>query len=139
MAIGAILYGTWGWTTVGPGERLMVSRLGRFVGASGPGLHLGWPAPFESVIRLAPERVRSIEIGFRTDTADGDDSTGWESDHGRTVTALAEDEALLLTGDGQLVELSATVQYTLDARQPERLRAYAFGAVDPDRSAPRSW
>ena len=38
----------------------------------------------------------------------------------------------MLTGDGQLVELSATVQYTLDAKQPERLRMYAFGLVDPD-------
>ena len=62
------------------------------------------------------------------------DPVRWETAHGRDVVGLAEDESLLLTGDGQLVELSATAQYRLDAARPEALRAYAFATADADRA-----
>jgi membrane protease subunit HflK len=88
------------------------------------------------VTRLAPERVQSQELGFRTAGAAGGDARAdavrWESRHARDVVALAEDESLVLTGDGQLVELSATAQYRLDTRTPQALKAYAFGTAEAD-------
>jgi HflK protein len=87
--------------------------------------------------------VRSLEIGFRTARASGndDEAVRWETRHGRdgasasgNVVARAEDESLLLTGDGQLIELSATVQYHLDATRLEALKAYAFAIAGPDRA-----
>ena len=129
--IAAVAYATWGWTIAGPGEVLMVRRFGRFTATHGPGLHLGWPPPFETVTRLTPERVRSLAIGFRTNE-EGPSGVRWESSHGRGVTARVDDESLLLTGDGQLVELAASAQYRLNASKTDSLRAYAFGVIDPD-------
>ena len=129
-------YATSGWTAIGPDEVGLLQRQGRYRGVLGPGLHLCWPPPFDTVTRLAPGRVRSLQIGFRTAGAGlGDaDAMRWESAHGRDVVGLAQDESLLLTGDGQLVELSATAQYRLDAARPEALRAYAFATADADRA-----
>jgi P-type Cu+ transporter len=132
MAAGVVAYATWGWTAIGPGEVGLVRRHGRYVGLLGPGLHLRWPPPFERVTRLEPARVRSLEIGFRTDRTDVSGPVRWESGHGRGAVARAEEEALLLTGDGQLVELAATAQYRLDADHPESLRAFALGVADAE-------
>ena len=111
-----------------------MQRHGRYRGMLGPGLHLRWPPPFERVTRLAPGRVRSLEIGFRTGGPAGETPSRCAGRRrtGATSSARAEDEALLLTGDGQLVELSATAQYRLDAARPEALRAYAFAIADAD-------
>jgi Cu+-exporting ATPase len=137
-----ISYATWGWTAIGPSEVGLLQHQGRYRGILEPGLHLRWPPPFERVTRLAPGQVRSLEVGFRTvgGLAKDTDAVRWEAGHGRdelgqdTVVARAEGESLLLTGDGQLVELSATVQYRLDTSRPEALRAYAFAIADADRA-----
>lgn len=118
-------YGTSGWSAIGPDEVALVRRFGRHVATLGPGLHLRWPRPIESVLRLQPGRVLGLEIGFRTGTT----ATGWESSHGRGPTALAGEEALLITGDGQLVELAATVQYQLN---PAWLKEHAFEVFEPE-------
>ena len=123
-----VTYATWGWTAIGPGEVGLVRRFGRFSGVLEPGLHLRLPPPFEAVTRLAPGRVRSVEVGFRSGSPG---TVGWESPHNRGNAARADDEALLITGDGQLVEVAATAEYRLDP-SPEALRAVAFGAVDPE-------
>jgi Cu+-exporting ATPase len=140
LLVGLVICATWGWTAIGPGEVGLLQRQGRYRGVLEPGLHLRWPPPFERVTRLVPGRVRSLEIGFRTAgaLARDADAVRWETRHGRhdaaegIVVARAEDESLLLTGDGQFVELSATVQYHLDTSRPEALRAYAFAIADAD-------
>jgi Cu+-exporting ATPase len=135
---GLVAYATWGFTAIGPDEVGLLQRQGRYLGTLGPGLHLRWPPPFERVTRLAPGRIRSLEVGFRTVKALGAESDPkaaslrWETAHGRDVVARAEDESLVMTGDGQLIELSATVQFRLDAARPEALRAYAFGIADAE-------
>lgn len=129
LAAGVVAYATSGWTALGPEEAGLVRRQGRYVGVLGPGLHLGWPWPFEAVTRLAPAKVRSLEIGFRTDGPSASGSLRWESPHARGVTARAEEEALLLTGDGQLVEMAATAQYRLDPARPDAWRVFAFGVA----------
>jgi Cu+-exporting ATPase len=131
-AAALVVYGTWNWTAIGPGEVGLLQRQGRFVGPLGPGLHLRWPPPLERVTRLEPERVRGLAIGFRAGSAEsGGGAVRWESGHGREALARRDDEALLLTGDGQLIELAATVQYRV-APDAEGLRRYAFGADDAD-------
>jgi P-type Cu+ transporter len=127
-----MVYATWGWTAIGPGEVGLVRRQGRFVGLLQPGLHLRRPPLFERVTRLEPRRVRSLEIGFRTERPEASGAVQWESSHGRDVAAREEDEALLLTGDGQLVELAATAQYRLDDARPEALLAFAFAVADAE-------
>ena len=134
-AFGAlVVYATSGWTAIGPDEIGLVQRLGRFAGTIEPGLHLRWPPPIETVVRLTPERIRSLEIGFRTGGPDDRSGLSWGARHDRVVTARAEDEALLLTGDGQLVELAAIAQYRVDTRKPDSFRAFAFGVSRPDEA-----
>ena len=53
--IAAFLFSlTTGLTAIGPGEVGLVSRQGRLVEQLGPGLHLRWPWPIESVRRVEP-------------------------------------------------------------------------------------
>ena len=104
-------------------------RFGAPAGELGPGLHLRWPWPVEAVTRVQPERVRSIEIGFRTVEERGK-SLGagmtWGGAHAEGARPVP-DESLMVTGDGDLVELLATVRYRVDdarmfltaAREPE--------------------
>ena len=134
IAVGAciLFYATANWTAIGPGEVGLLQRQGRYVARLDPGLHLRFPPPFERVTRLAPARVQSLEIGFRSGGTANIGAVRWESAHQRDVVARAEDEALLLTGDGHLVELAATAQYRIDESKPEALRAYAFGVADAD-------
>lgn len=126
----ALGYGASGLVALGPEEVGLVRRLGRHVATLGPGLHLRWPWPVETVDRLSPDRLMAIPVGFRLT-----DSSRWESGHGRETAAIDEDESLLLTGDGQLVELSAVVQVRL-LTDPQSLRRSAFQVADA-RSAVR--
>jgi Cu+-exporting ATPase len=131
VLIGGFLYYLMSnWISIGPDEVGLLRRQGRYVRQLGPGLHLRWPPPVEEVTRMRPDRVRSVAVGFRAiEPAEG--QVSWESAHDRWGIARSEDEALLLTGDGRLVELTATAQYRLDPG-PDALRRYAFGAAEPD-------
>ncbi len=122
-------YATWGWHAIGPGEVGLLRRFGRFAGVLEPGPHFRLPPPFEQVTRLAPARARSVEVGFRSELPGSTQPVGWESAHERGIAARADEEALLLTGDGQLVEVAATAEYRLDPR-PDALKALAFGTAD---------
>ncbi len=119
-----------GWIAIAPAEVGVLRRFGRFAGVLRPGLHARWPYPIESVIALAPERVRSIEVGFRSAGAAESDPARWESTHGRPLRGVSDGAALLLTGDGRYVELSATVQFTIDAANPASLRRFVFDVAD---------
>ena len=129
-AVALIGHATSGWSAIEPGEVGLVRRFGRFVGVIGPGLHLRWPAPIERVTRLRPGRARSVEVGFRSELpAVGSGPVGWGNSHERGAAARADDEALLMTGDGQLVEVAASAEYRLDASL-EGLRKVAYAGPD---------
>jgi Cu+-exporting ATPase len=131
--IGAVAYAGSGLTVIGPDQIGLVRRLGRFEGAIGPGLHLRWPRPIERVDLLEPDRVRSVSVGFRPVGA-GVDLGGfrWESGHDR-LDAIAAEEALVMTGDGRLVELMATVQYRIGGSLDD-VTTYAFRVGGAEQS-----
>ena len=131
LLIAGAAYAATGVTQVGPGEVGVVQRFGRATADLAPGLHVRWPYPVESVVKLRPAEVRTVEIGFRTTTADG---LTWASAHGGYQRVA--DESLMVTGDGNLVEVSATLRYHI--ADP---RAYLFASDDPEgllRSAAES-
>ncbi|MEW4570839.1 cation-translocating P-type ATPase family protein [Tautonia sp. JC769] len=124
--LGAVVYAGSGLTAIGPGEVGLVTRLGRHTATLEPGLHLRWPRPIERVVRLEPGRVRGVAIGFRTVEVRRDPGGfRWESGHDR-ADARAIEEALILTGDGRLIELTASVEYRLGSA-PGHWRIAAFG------------
>ncbi|MFI5454382.1 MAG: cation-translocating P-type ATPase family protein [Isosphaerales bacterium] len=127
-------YAVSGWTVVGPDEAGLLQRFGRYQGMVGPGLHVGWPWPIERVTAFAPDRVRSLEIGFRATGATEIEPLRWESTHGRPLKDRGDDEALLLTGDGRYVELAATLQFSIDPADLTSLRRYVFEVADGENA-----
>jgi Cu+-exporting ATPase len=125
-ALSCAAYTLSGWTTIGPGEAGLLQQFGRYSGVLEPGSHLRWPWPIEQVTAVTPDRVRSLEIGFRALDVPDAEPLRWESTHGRPLASRGDDEALLLTGDGRYVELAATLQFSVDPADREALRRYVF-------------
>ncbi len=83
-----------------------------------PGLHLRLPWPWERVTKLQPDRLRTVEVGFRAlGPAARPDALTWTSPHGDSLSRERE-EALMMTGDGNLVEVQAAVLFSI--RDPRR-------------------
>jgi Cu+-exporting ATPase len=125
-------YALSGLTQVGPDEAAVVRRFGRPLAEElGPGLHWLWPWPVDAVARLQPDRIRTVEIGFRSapGTAVPADGLAWASAHGGRGFVRMVDESVLLTGDGNLVELQATLRYSIERDQ---LRRYLFEVREPE-------
>jgi P-type Cu+ transporter len=116
---------------VQPDEIAVCRRFGAYQAELTPGLHVRWPWPVESVVRLKPAEVKTVELGFRTVAPSRQKELaqvrelqqklrrpgsvspqGWASGHAEAINRLT-DESLMLTGDGELVELLATIRYTI--------------------------
>lgn len=115
---------------IGPDEVGVVRRFGALRADLQPGLHVRWPWPVETVTRVRPAEVRTVEVGFRVvgDAAPAAraNASTWGSGHGDGIGRVT-DEAVMITGDGDLVEILATVRYR--ASDP---RAYVLGTATPD-------
>jgi Cu+-exporting ATPase len=129
LLLAAAGYALSGLTAVGPDERAVVRRFGRALPEDlRPGLHWTWPWPVDSVTRLQPDRVVTVEVGFRSTQSAGDKPQvrSWSSVHGDDGLRRVPEEAVMITGDGNLVEMQATVRYTVS--DP---RVYLFEVNDP--------
>jgi Cu+-exporting ATPase len=123
-------YALSGLTQVEAGEVAIVRRFGRPLDDDlKPGLHYCWPWPIEAVTRVRPAEVRGLEIGFRSEAkvAGVPGEMAWSSPHGGDGMRRVPDEAVMITGDGNLVELLGTVRYSI--AQP---RVYLFEVGDPE-------
>ncbi|MBI1252701.1 MAG: FtsH protease activity modulator HflK [Alphaproteobacteria bacterium] len=97
MAIGGLLLVGWfasGVYIVDQGEVGVVQRFGAFDRVTGPGLHVHFPAPIESVRTISQTEQRRIEVGI-----DGQQDI--------------EGESLMLTGDESIVDIDFAVLYRL--------------------------
>jgi len=119
----ALAYALAGLTMIPPEQVGIVRRFGRVLDTElQPGLHYRLPWPFERVTRIEPDRLRSIEVGFRAIGNATSDLT-WAARHAEGILRKDE-ETLMMTGDGNLVEVQARVFYTIgNARQ------YLFGVA----------
>lgn len=112
---------------IGPDEVALVRRFGQLRGEDlGPGLHWCWPWPVDEVVRIQPERIHTVEIGFRAKAGSTATSGAWSTAH-RDVIQLRPEEAVMITGDGNLVEVQATVRYTI-----QNPRIYLFDVREPE-------
>ncbi len=94
---------------VGPGEQAVVRTFGRESGKAGPGLH--YRIPFVQKVNVVNiEEIRRLEVGFRGDK--------------RVPT-----EALMLTGDENIVEAQMIIQYRVT--DPSK---YLFELAQPEET-----
>ncbi|HKQ78872.1 MAG TPA: FtsH protease activity modulator HflK [Blastocatellia bacterium] len=131
----ALLYMLTGVTIVGPDEFGVVQRFGqRLSSPLWPGPHYRIPWPFERVTKIKPNRIQVAELGFRTS---GNEAalTGatepaayeWNLQHRSGRYERRPDEALMLTGDENLIEVNAVVQYSVGSADK-----FLFSTTDPD-------
>jgi len=111
-----VIIGGWlasGIYVVGPGEEGVIRQFGKEVDRTGPGLRyrLPWPFQVQDVVHVA--RIRRAEVGFRTDHL------------GRLKTEPKE--ALMLTGDENIVDAQLFVQYVV-----KEASQYLFRVRDPE-------
>jgi membrane protease subunit HflK len=100
-----VILGLWfasGFFTVGPSEVGLVKRFGEFTRTVGPGFNYRLPSPIESVVIIDQRSVRTEEIGFRS-------RPGVPS----TQFPVRTEEALMLTGDFNIIHVETVVQYDI--------------------------
>jgi membrane protease subunit HflK len=96
--VGLIAYGATGVYFVQPDEQALVRRMGRLLPTPRePGAHFGLPWGWDRVDRIKPREVKRVTLGPL--------SLGGE--------AIGANVAQFLTGDRNLVNVRATVQYTI--------------------------
>jgi Cu+-exporting ATPase len=104
------LYALSGLRTVAPDEVAIVRRFGRISEELKPGLYWRFPWPVHDVTRVS-QQIRTVEVGFRA-SPDQQRPAGaltWSSAHRRENRV--PDEAMMITGDGNLVDLLVSVRY----------------------------
>lgn len=130
-----------GFTVIAADEVGVCQRFGAVQPNLEPGLHYRLPWPVDAVTRVKPAEVKTVEVGFRLLSPEqaerlestrleqqklrrGDGSLSWASTHADAASRLT-DESLLLTGDKNLIEVLATVRYTVS--DPQR---FVLGVKD---------
>jgi modulator of FtsH protease HflK len=115
-----ILIGAWlvsGFYVVNPGEVGVIRRFGKEVHKAQPGLNYRIPWPVDNVNIVNTERIRRIEIGFR--------STQGYSQRGQRPIS----ESLMLTGDENIVDAQMIIQYQV--RDPSK---FLFRLRNPEET-----
>ena len=104
VAIIAILWLASGIYTVDPGEVGVVQRFGAYDRTTGPGPHYHIPFPVESVQTPNVSEIRKIEVGYKT--------LGQKADGNYQYKVIPE-EALVLTGDENIIDVQVITQYQI--------------------------
>lgn len=119
--IGVLALALWfyvGLYIVGPGEQGVELMFGRVSQLTEPGLRWRW-WPIQRYAVVDVRQIRNAEVGFRT-----------RGVVGRGIRGQADprpEEALMLTGDENIVQLQLFVQYVVS--DPVK---FLFGASDPE-------
>ncbi|MDW7711751.1 MAG: FtsH protease activity modulator HflK [Deferrisomatales bacterium] len=116
IVVALLVWAATGIYIVNPDEVGVVKRFGKYAYTTGPGPHWHIPYPVESVLKPKVTQVRRVEVGFRTVAA------GPPARYQRVPA-----EALMLTGDENIVSCEFIVQYRVrDAQE------FLFRVRDPD-------
>ena len=95
-AIAAVIWLASGSFVVQEGQAGIVTTFGRLAYVNGPGFGWHWPTPFQAHAIVDTARTQTAEIGYRTN-----------------VRNKQPGEALMLTGDENIVDVQASVQYRI--------------------------
>ncbi|MCA9621298.1 MAG: FtsH protease activity modulator HflK [Myxococcales bacterium] len=112
--VALLLIALTGFYSVNPGEVGVVRTFGKETGQSQPGLHFAMPI-VQSVDIVDLAKVRRAEVGFRSLEGGG--------------SKRVDSEALMLTGDENIIEAQMIVQYQI--HDPSK---FLFKLNDPEQS-----
>jgi len=115
LVVAAFLWLATGVYSVSPGEESVLRFFGKATGSGGPGLHWHWPAPIGTRNVESVQQVRTMELGFTT--------------RGSVASPVSE-EALMITGDLNIVDVQMVVQYRIS-----NLKNFLFNVDDPGEAA----
>jgi len=130
IATAAALYMLTGVFTVSPDQVGVVRRFGRVQRPlAQPGLHVRLPWPMSKLVRVTPDRVERIEIGFRTDVqtlATTPPAYEWNIQHRGGRYEMVSEESLMTCGDQSFLDVNAAVHFRVS--DPAK---FAFSARTP--------
>ena len=124
LLIGLAIVGLWlasGIYTVQPDEQGLVTRFGEWTRTTTPGLRYHLPTPIEAVEKVPVTRVNRVEIGFR--------SAGQPATTRTTSARDVSDEALMLTGDENIIDINFVVLWRIGSASDFR-----FNVRDPENT-----
>jgi membrane protease subunit HflK len=110
----AVIWLATGFFTVDPDEEAAIRTFGKFNRIEQQGLHWYWPSPIGTRNIVQVTTTQRMELGFRSG-ADG-----------LTAASRRLEESLMITGDENIVDVEAVVQYRII-----NLRDYLFSVDDP--------
>lgn len=123
--VGLVLLALWlasGFYRVQPDEQGVVLRFGKLDRVTPPGLNYHLPSPIETVLTPQVTIVNRIEVGFRS-------GAGQQPGQRGTGSREVPDEALILTGDENIVDVNFVVLWRIgDAA------LYLFNIRDPENT-----
>jgi membrane protease subunit HflK len=99
--------------TVQEQERAAILTFGKYTGETTAGLHFKWPYPIQQVIIVPAELTQRIYIGYRQ--------------VGDVVTPV-EEEAMMITGDENIVSADAVVQWKIS-----NIEKYLYNIDNPEQ------
>jgi membrane protease subunit HflK len=108
-----------GFFTVRPDEIGIKTVFGRYTTKTGPGLDWNWPGPIGSVIKPRVTQINRMEIG----------SALVVNQRGQQVQRVGSEDSLMLTGDGNIVDVAFQVQWQIDPARPEN---FVFNIQNPE-------
>ncbi|MCS7175874.1 FtsH protease activity modulator HflK [Pseudothermotoga sp.] len=128
----SIVYLMSGVYQVDPSQVALVKTFGKYSYTTGPGIHFHAPYPFQTHVIVDVQTIRKQEIGFRTIRP------------GQYTTK--KEEALMLTGDGNIVSVEAVVQFRVNdpvkfvfkVEKPEELVKFTTESALRERIAKRT-
>ncbi|MCZ6538709.1 MAG: FtsH protease activity modulator HflK [Chloroflexi bacterium] len=118
----AIIWAGTGFYTVSPDQQAVLRFFGSFDHTAENGLHWYYPSPIGTRNVVSVTTTRRLELGFRS----GSD--------GFTVAQSVTNESLMITGDVNIVDVQAVIQYKISD-----LTKFLFEVDDPgdpDRGIP---
>ena len=101
IGIVALIWVVSGVFTVSPNEQAALRMFGKFDSVATEGLHWFWPAPIGTRNIVVVTETRRLELGFRSGT------------EGITATQVVPVESQMITGDDNIVDVQAVVQYVI--------------------------
>ena len=122
LVVIAIIWAATGFYTVGPDEQAVLRTFGKITGTESGGLHWYYPGPIGRRDVIAVTTTRRLELGFRSG-ADG-----------FTVAQSVTNESLMITGDVNIVDVQAVIQYNIT--DLEKFLTKVDDPGDPDRGIP---